>query len=123
MSALAQQQYQQNQVNTASPAELTLMLYKGAVRFINGATAAIEKGNIEDANNYNLRAQAIIRELQITLNMDIALSHDLSMMYDYMIQRLIEGNMKKDATILTEVKGYCEEFAVTWAQAMKLAKR
>ncbi|MEW9669514.1 flagellar export chaperone FliS [Ammoniphilus sp. 3BR4] len=123
MSALAQQQYQQNQVNTASPAELTLMLYKGAIRFINGAKAAIDKENVEEANNYNQRAQAIIRELLITLNMDIPLSKDLAAMYDYMIRRLIEANIKKDKAILEEVTGYCEEFAVTWAQAMKMAKR
>lgn len=123
MSALAQQQYQQTQVNTASPADLTLMLYKGAIRFINGSKAAILKGNMEEANYYNLRAQDIIRELLITLNMEIPLSKDLAAMYNYMIRRLIEANIKKDADLLDEVKGYCEEFAITWSQAMKSLKK
>lgn len=123
MSALAHQKYQQNQVNTASPGELTLMLYKGALRFINASITAVEKKNIEDASNFNLRAQDIIRELMVTLNFDYALSKQLVSLYDYMLRRLIEANVKKDTEILIEVRGFCEELATTWAEAMKLAKK
>lgn len=123
MSMLAQQQYQMNQVMTASPAELTLMLYKGSVRFINASKYALQKGNYEEASQYNLRAQAIIRELMITLNMDYEISKNLYALYDFLLYRLIQANIKRDIAILDEVRGFCEEFVETWSQAMKLAKR
>jgi len=118
----SQQQYQQNQVNTASPAELTLLLYKGAIRFINASKAALNNQKWDEANYNNQRAQAIIRELMATLNMDISMSENFMLLYDYMIRQLIQANIKRDPSLLDEVKGYCEEFAITWSQAMKLAK-
>ncbi|WP_047153536.1 flagellar export chaperone FliS [Aneurinibacillus tyrosinisolvens] len=119
----AQQTYQQNSVNTATPAELTLMLYKGGVRFINAAKRALEEGNVQDSHKYNVKAQEIVSELIITLNTEYAISNNLLSMYDYMRIRLIEANVKKDVVILDEIKGYFEEFAITWAEAMKSVKK
>ncbi|WP_134703678.1 flagellar export chaperone FliS [Ammoniphilus sp. YIM 78166] len=123
MSMLAYQKYQQNQVTMSSPAELTLMLYRGAVRFINASKQAILDGRLDDANTNNLKAQDIIRELMVTLNMDVPMSQNFMTLYEYILSRLIQANIKKDTEILDEVKGYCEDFALTWAEAMKLAKK
>ncbi|MEZ2658261.1 flagellar export chaperone FliS [Aneurinibacillus aneurinilyticus] len=124
MSMLAaQQRYQQNSVNTATPGELTLMLYKGGVRFLNAAKASLQQGNMQDANNYNLRVQDIVNELIVTLNRDYPLAEDLLRLYDYMLQRLRQANIEKDAEILDEVKGFFEEFVGTWTEALKLAKQ
>ncbi len=123
MSMLAYQKYQQNQVNMSSPAELTLMLYRGAARFIAASKQAIQDGNLQEAHNSNLRAQDIIRELMITLNMDVPMSQNFYSLYEYMINRLIQANIKKDVEVLDEIKEYCEEFAKTWSEAMKIAKK
>jgi flagellar protein FliS len=115
-------QYKENSINTATPEELTLMLYNGLVKFIMQAQSAIDAKNMEKTNNGIIRAEAIIKEFQATLNMDYEVSESLDLLYDYMYRQLIEANLKKDKDILEEVLGYAKELRDTWAQAMKLAK-
>ncbi|HEY5586487.1 MAG TPA: flagellar export chaperone FliS [Ruminiclostridium sp.] len=115
-------QYKENSIKTAAPEELTLMLFNGLVKFLMQAQTAIDAMNIEKSNVSIIRAQAIVKEFQITLNMDYEVSGYLDSMYDYMYRRLIEANIKKDKSIVGEVLGYAKEFRDTWAQAMKLAK-
>lgn len=115
-------QYKENSINTATPEELTLMLYNGLVKFLMQAQNAIEVKNIEKSNNSIIRAQAIIKEFQSTLDMNYEVSKNLDSMYDYMYRRLVEANIKKDNSIIEEVLGYAKELRDTWATAMKLAK-
>ncbi|WP_078414311.1 flagellar export chaperone FliS [Priestia abyssalis] len=117
------QAYQQNVVNTASPGELTLMLYNGCLKFMKLARAAIEQNNIEVKNENLLRAQNIIRELMVTLNMDVEVSKNMMIMYDYINRRLVEVNIKNDLTILDEVEGYVTEFRDTWKQVIQLTRQ
>lgn len=117
-----QQIYQQNAVTTATPAELTLMLYNGAIRFVRQSKQALEHKELEKAHQANVRAQDIINELMVTLNMDVDLSKQLLQLYDYLRNRLIEANVQKDGEILNEVEEFLIQFKVTWEQAMKLAK-
>ena len=88
--------YQQNSVTTASPGELTLMLYNGCLKFIRIAKKAIADNNIEEKNTNLIKAQKIIQELMVTLNMDVAVSKDMMALYDYLNRRLIEANTKSD---------------------------
>ncbi|CEH30582.1 Flagellar protein FliS [Aneurinibacillus migulanus] len=120
---MAQQRYKQNTVNTASPEELVLMLYKGAVRFINAAQKELAAGNIMAAHQHNVRVQDIVTELMGGLNMDVPIAEELMKLYDFLLHRLIEANVKKDASILEEVKGFFNEFIATWSEAIKIAKR
>lgn len=115
-------QYQQNAINTASPQELTLMLYNGLVRFLKMAYEGINEKDIEKANTNIIKSQNIISEFMCTLDMKYEVSEGLMAIYDYMKRRLIEANLQKDASILEEMIGYAEELRDTWAQAMKLAK-
>ncbi|HYF84370.1 MAG TPA: flagellar export chaperone FliS [Clostridia bacterium] len=117
------QQYQQNTVNTATPQELTLMLYNGLVRFLKLAHQGIEEKNIEKSNNNIIRSQDIITEFICTLDMQYEVSDGLYALYEYMNRRLVEANIKKDMAIIEEVIGYSEELRDTWAQAMKLTKQ
>lgn len=119
----AYKQYQQNAVNTASPQELTLMLYNGLIRFLKLANEGIDEANIEKANNYIIRSQDIIVEFMSTLDMQYEVSNGLFALYDYMNSRLIDANIKKDKAIVEEVIGFAEQLRETWAQAMKLAKQ
>lgn len=115
--------YQQNTINTASPQELTMMLYNGLVRFIKSSVLSLDNNNLEEANNFNVRAQDIISEFMLTLDMRYEVSSNLMALYDYMKRRLIEANIKKDKEITIEVQGFAEELRDTWFQAMKLAKQ
>ena len=116
-------QYKESSIKTSTPEELTLMLYNGLVKFLMQAQNAIETNNIEKANNSILRAQAIIKEFQASLDMNYEVSEGLDSLYDYMYRRLIEANLKKDVSIIEEILGYSKELRDTWAQAMKIAKR
>ena len=115
--------YQQNSVTTASPGEVTLMLYNGCLKFIKQATLAIEDNNIQDKNTNIQKAQKIIRELMITLNMDIEISQNMSVMYEYMNHRLTEANVKNDVSILKEVEGLVVEFRDTWKQVIQMNRQ
>ncbi|MFC4322482.1 flagellar export chaperone FliS [Litchfieldia salsa] len=117
------QQYQTNAATTASPGELTLMLYNGCLKFINLACKAVEDNNIEERNTNIQKAQNIIREFMVTLNMDIEISKNLMSMYDYMNRRLMEANLKNDLEILKEVEGYVVDFRNTWKEALQLSKQ
>lgn len=118
----AYQKYQQNMVNTATPQELTLMLYNGLVKFLKLSAQAIDEKDIEKANNYIVRAQDIVTEFMCTLDMQYDISKPLMSLYDYMNRRLIEANFRKEKAIVEEILGFAEELRDTWAQAMKLAK-
>ncbi|NQD65117.1 flagellar export chaperone FliS [Bacillus haikouensis] len=115
--------YQNNSVNTASPGELTLMLYNGSLKFIHIAKKAIEDKNIELKNTNIQKAQAIVSELMVTLNTDLEISRNLMSLYDYINRRLTEANVKNDAAILEEVEGMITEFRDTWKQVIQLNRQ
>lgn len=117
------QSYQQNSVMTASPQELTLMLYNGCLKFIRLAKKAMAEKKFEEKNTNIIKAQKIVQELHITLNPDVEISKSMGQLYEYINQRLIEANMKNNLEILEEVEGYVVEFRDTWKQAMELVKR
>ena len=117
------QSYQQNSVNTASPGELTLMLYNGCLKFITLAKKAITAGNVQDKNTNLIKAQNIIHEFMVTLNMDVKVSNELMVMYDYIHRRLVEANVKSELTILEEVEGLVKELRDTWKQVIQLNRQ
>jgi flagellar protein FliS len=115
--------YKQNSIFTASPEELTLMLYNGLIRFVMLSQKAIEDKDIQKAHESIIRASDILMEFKATLDMQYELSNGLALLYDYMLDRLFEANMKKDTEILAEVLHFAKDLRDTWAQAMKLAKQ
>lgn len=119
----AYSQYKENSIFTANPEDLTLMLYNGLIKFIMQAQKAIDDNEVQKAHDSILRAQDIIQEFQITLDMRYEVSQGLALLYEYMHRRLMEANIKKDREELQEVLGYAKELRDTWAQAMKLYKQ
>jgi len=117
------QTYQQNSVTTASPGELTLMLYNGCLKFIKQAKVAIQEKEIEEKNTNIIKAQNIIRELMVTLNMDYEISKQMMPLYDYLLHQLIQANLKNDTAILDEVEGFVVEFRDTWKQVIQTNRR
>ena len=115
--------YQNNSVNTASPGELTLMLYNGGLKFIHLAKKAIEDKNIELRNTNIQKIQAIIQELMVTLNTDLEISQNMMSLYDYVNHRLTEANIKNDVSILEEVEGLITEFRDIWKEVIQLNRQ
>ena len=109
-------------IMTASPQELTLMLYNGAIKFCNQAIQAINDSHVEIAHEKIIRVDDIVLEFIASLDHKYQVANDMALMYDYMHNRLIEANLAKDITILNEVNELLREFRDTWKQAMELAK-
>lgn len=119
----AAQAYQTNSVTTATPAELTLMLYNGAIKFAKQSKTAMLQKQMDKAHEYNIRVQDIINEFIITLNRDIPISEQFLVMYEYLLNRLITANIQKDPEILGEVEDFLVQFRDAWKEAMALAKK
>ncbi|WP_433595885.1 flagellar export chaperone FliS [Lysinibacillus xylanilyticus] len=119
----AQNAYKQNSVTTASPGELTLMLYNGCLKFLHKAKLAIQEKNIQEKNTNLIKAQAIISELMATLNMDIEVSNNMIALYEYMNHRLVEANIQSDVAIIEEVEGLVTEFRDTWKEVIRINRQ
>lgn len=113
--------YANSKIMTASPAELTLMLYEGAIKFCNIAIVAIEKKDIEKAHNNITKVENIITEFQATLDHKYPVAEDFDNVYKYLQQRLVEANMKKDTEILEEVLKHLRTMRDTWKEVMNQA--
>lgn len=111
--------YANNKVMTASPAELTLMLYDGAIKFCNIAIRAIEEGDMEKAHNNIVKVENIIDEFRATLNTKYKVAEDFENVYAYLRERLTTANIKKDKEILEEVLKHLRTMRDTWKEVMK----
>ena len=113
-------QYKNNKVLTASPAELTLMLYEGAIKFCNIAMMAIDSNDIQKAYTNIVKAEKIIDYLRVTLDMRYPVAQDFEKIYTYLSKRLIEANVKKDKAILEEVHMRLNSVRDTWKEVMRI---
>ena len=112
--------YATSKVMTASPGELTLMLYDGAIKFCNIAIRGIEEKDIEKAHNNIIKVERIIVEFRNTLDHRYPVWEDFDRVYDYLIRRLHEANIQKNADILEEVLKHLRTMRDTWKEVMRL---
>lgn len=112
-------QYNNSKVLTASPAELTLMLYEGAIKFCNIAVVAIEQKDIPKAHTNIIKTQRIVEHLRATLDMKYPVARDFENVYVYLMRRLITANVKKDTEILNEVLEHLRSMRDTWKEVMR----
>ncbi len=117
------EQYANNKIMTATPAQLTLMLYEGAIKFCNLAIMALEKNDIEKAHINITKVERIIDEFRATLDFKYPVAQEFENVYRYVYDRLIEANIKKDIEILEEVLGHLRTMKETWEEVMKRAKQ
>ena len=115
-------QYNNSKVLTASPAELTLMLYDGAIKFCNIAQEAIDHEDVQKAHNNIIKVQQIVDYLRKTLDMKYEVAQDFERIYVYLSQRLVEANIKKDKEILEEVNTHLHSVRDTWKEVMHINK-
>ncbi|QSS99609.1 flagellar export chaperone FliS [Pontibacillus sp. ALD_SL1] len=123
MSTQAYQAYQNNSVETASPGELTLMLYNGSLKFMKLAKKGIEEGDIELRNTNIQKAQKIVQELMVTMNPDYSITQEVMPLYDYVNRRLMEANLKNDSIILNEAFEIMTDFRDTWKEVVKQTRQ
>lgn len=122
MSYNASSAYQTNQVMTAPPQELTLMLYNGGIKFLRMAKVALAEKKFDKVHENAMKVQEILGELIGTLDDKYPIAEQMSAMYNYMLQRTIEANIKKDSAIFDEVEDFFTQFRDTWKQAIQLSK-
>lgn len=113
--------YLRSKVMTAIPAELTLMLYEGAIKFVNKAIMSIEKDDVMGAHNNLMKTQRIIEELRASLDHKYPVAKEFDTVYEYILRRLVEANIKKDKDILEEVLEHLRTMRDTWKEVMKNA--
>ncbi len=112
-------QYKNNKVMSASGPELTLMLYDGAIKFLNIADFAIEKNDLGKAHQHIMKTERIIEYLRNTLDMKYSVAQDFENMYSYIYRRLVEANISKDREIIAEVNGHMHAIRDNWVEVMK----
>lgn len=114
--------YKNMAVKTASPAEITLMLYNGAIKFCNLAIEGIEDKNIMKAHTNLIKVQNIIDELQTTLDFKYDVAKDFNTIYMKIMRDLRAANVKKDIVKAREALEEIRGMRDVWAQVMKAAK-
>lgn len=113
--------YQRNKITTASPAELTLILYEGAIKFCNIAIRALDEGDIQKAHNNIIKTERIIDEFRATLNHKYEVAKDFEVVYNYIYNHLIQGNISKEKEPLEKALVELRSMRDTWKEVMRLA--
>lgn len=119
----AYQAYANSKIMTATPEQLTLMLYDGAIKFTNIAIEAVEKQDYTKANTYIQKTERIIEEFRATLNFKYPVAQEFENVYKMLSEKLLYANMKKDIDVLNECLKHLRVMRDTWEEVMKLAKR
>ena len=118
-------QYQQASIETASREQILIMLYDGAIQFLNKAKVSMSKNDIEGIHNNLMGAQNILNEFITSMDVEVApqLAQNLISLYEYFIRRLVRANMKKEIEPIDEVLGYLKSLKATWEKAIALAQK
>ncbi|MCR1971709.1 flagellar export chaperone FliS [Clostridium cochlearium] len=116
--------YKTNSVNYASKEQLLLMVVDGAVKFSKIAKQGIEEKDIKKAHENIIKTQNIFYELMATLDVEKGgeWAENLMKIYDFIIQRLVQANIKKDVKIMEEIIPIIEDIRDTWHEAYKISK-
>ncbi|HOL48914.1 MAG TPA: flagellar export chaperone FliS, partial [bacterium] len=113
-------QYKETQIKTASQGQLILMMYDGAIKFLNISLTGFEKKKYDIVNNNIIKAQDIITELMLALRLEAGeIAKNLYSLYEYMNRRLIEANIKKNPEICKEILKMLEELRDVWRQVIE----
>lgn len=115
--------YQNSKIQTASPAELTLMLYEGAIKFCNIALMAMDEGDVEKRHANIVKAENIVTEFLDTLNYKYEVAKDFEKVYQYIHALLVEANVKNDREMLELALEHLRGMRDTWKEVMKKAKQ
>jgi flagellar protein FliS len=109
-------QYKHTEITTATQGKLIVMLYDGAIKFLNIAIENMNPKTFDVVNNNILKAQDILTELLVSLNMKEGgeVSKNLSSLYLYFKKKLLEANIQKDPELVKEVVTLLKELRDAW---------
>ncbi len=118
-------QYQKSSIETASREQILIMLYDGAIQFLNKAKVSMQNKQIEQTHNNLMGAQNIIQEFINSMDREVApqLAENLISLYEYFIRRLVYANVKKQIEPIDEVLKYLKSLKATWEKAIELAQK
>lgn len=116
----AQETYRTNQIRMASKEQLLIITYDIGIRACASAEKAIAQEDMEQINLNLQRAQNVIRELMITLDLEKGgeMAQNLMRLYDYMYYQLVDANVRKEAPAVMAVRMMLEELKATWLEAI-----
>ncbi|MBF0628179.1 MAG: flagellar export chaperone FliS [Magnetococcales bacterium] len=116
--------YKSSRANTASREDLLILLYEGAIRFLERSIEELKGGSLSDHKMSLRRGIAIIAELQNTLNFEKGgeLAIQLFDLYGYMLDRLTQANLRKDAEFIREVIRHLNTLLEGWREAVRQVK-
>lgn len=114
-------EYLKTKVMTASPEQLQLMLYDGAIRFCEQARKAIEAKDIEGSYKYLSKAEDIVLELQNGLRDEVApeICKKMRALYLYCYEQLVSANLKRQGSFVDEAMKILRHLRETWVMVMK----
>ncbi len=115
--------YRNTSIQTASQADLTLMLYEGAIKFANRAIIGFEKNDIESINLNLIKTQKIITELRASLDHKYPVAKDFEQVYAIIYDFLLDANIKKNQESLEHALRYIREMRDTWKQVMEITNK
>jgi flagellar secretion chaperone FliS len=121
MSSVRQLQvYKDNQISTADPGTILLMLYEGAIEALKQAVQHLTAGNMAEKGKYILRAHDIITQFVVSLDYDIGgeLAHNLEGLYTYMLDRILQANVRNDPRSLEQIIALLATLKVGWEAAV-----
>ena len=117
------QAYRETQIKTANQGTLIVMLYDGALRFVNTAIEKIEScpDQLDAISNYIIKTQDVITELMVSLDLEKGgeVAANLFRIYVFLNQQLIEGNLKKEVDPLRRVKDMLSDLREAWSEVAK----
>ena len=116
--------YRQTSVTTAPPDKLLLMLYDGAIRFLNQARVSMEQHNFEATNKWLGKLQDVFMELNTSLDMNQGeVAYNLRKLYEFYQNEVIIANVEKNIERLQPVEDFLRTFRITWAEAAKIVNQ
>ena len=118
-------QYQQNQVMTASQEQILIMLYDGAIKFCRQAIAASEAGNVGEKLGRISKVFAIITEFSNSLNHEIGgdIAADLDGLYHFMLRELHKARTDSTGEYLRSVEKLLVDLRLTWGEAVEINRK
>ena len=122
MASIGHDAYRTNAIETASPEQLTLMCYDGALRFMRRAARSLDAGDFADASYAVGRSQAIVNELNVTLDMDAGgeIATNLRSLYLFVNRHMSDALVAKEAGKVRESVGLIGDLRSAWSDAMNL---
>jgi flagellar protein FliS len=117
-TAYALNSYTQAKVMGGSPVEMIIMLYDGAIEYLNKAATGITMRNLQVKLKYVNRTMAIVQELDRSLNMEAGgeVAVNLRNLYTYMMTEIVMANIKNDGDKLVHVSGLLANLREGWLE-------